>query len=691
MINETDIQIPEWLCSCIDWERDDLKDATFARAWQDGDADAACLGFVRHLRSREKPLMGYTVDYVEQLRASASLAFRKTAEAGVAELLGKSFQTGDHPDGRGTLLGARPEILQIGATRDDFEQYARLVAEGRNMWQQSKIHTIVNILRFLQFVWPLEECTDECLVPLFAFLTTAMRREWESTRKWGEVMLGSNGHNWWACQHGGIWKAGLLFPEFKEFEKFQAFHPTWFEREMSLLFYADGFTRECSVSYHLGTVDLILESVRLAHLNGLSFSQGFYEKLRLAAEVEWKLVQPNGTFPDFGDCHAGENYVAGRLRSNAALHQMPEAKHLAGILQSNKESQFNEMMIQSLHYPSVGENLRPSYDTLVARPPSFLDTALADSGYYAMRTDWSASADYAAIEASARGAVVSSHGQSAIFDLRICSRGRAILTGNGKGPDVSDMTNMDRIWRISNAAHSTATVDGEDHVPIRSIYRFDRVVVPTVEEWRSEEKYAYFSGSHESYERLEKKVPGSRRKLFYLRGDYWILIDRFTAASEDDPHEYQQHFQVGVPVKLSEDGRAVTEGIGGNLLFLPVKGACGDPSLALCPQPLEGYPSPDQLCYTNQTQGSFLFVTLLVPFLDADIPDVEAELVEVFADDRALSSWEATGLKIVINGRQDVYVDLHMHWNLPWECEGFAGVERLFHSFLLPETSHETS
>ena len=680
MNNETEIPITKLLCSSIDWERDDLKETTFARAWQNGNADAAALGFVRHLRSRGEPLMGYSPEYVEQLRSSASPSFREVAEAAVARLLGNSFQTGDHPDGRGTLLGARPEILQVGASREDFEQYALLVAAGREMWQKSRHHTVINILRFLQFVWPLEECTDECLIPLFAFFTAAMQKEWASTRKWGEVMLGSNGHNWWVCQHGGIWKAGLLFPEFKGFEKFQAFHPTWFEREMSLLIYADGFTRECSVSYHIGTIDLFLECVRLAHLNGLSFSSEFYEKLRLSAEVEWKLVQPNGSFPDFGDCHASENYVADRLRSIAALHGLPEAKHLAGILKSNKVSPFGEMMIEDLHYPSVGENLRPAYDALVARAPSFLDTALTESGYYAMRQDWTPTADYAAIEASTRGTVVTSHGQSAVFDLRLCSRGRGILIGNGKGPDVSDMSNMDRIWRISNAAHSTATVDGEDHVPIRSIYRFDRVVVPTVEEWRSEEKYAYFSGSHESYERLEKKVPGSRRKLFYLRGEYWILIDRFTASSQDDAHQYQQHFQVGIPVKLGEGGRAVTEGDGGNLLFLPVEGACGEPSLGPCPQPFEGHPSPDQLCYTNHAQGSFLFATLLVPFLDDNTPEIEAKLVDVFADDRALSSWEVTGLQVDINGRQDVYVDSHMHWNLPWECQGFTGVERLFHS-----------
>ena len=668
------------LCQQIDWERSEIAESAFASEWRRGNAEAAALGFVRYLRARERPHMGYTREYVHQLREHATPEFREQARQQVASLLGKGFQTGPHPDGRGTLLFERPEVLQVGAAHQDFEQYARNVIQGREMWEKSRHHTIVNIARFLQCVWPLEECADECLVPVFAFLVSALPREWASNRTWGEVMLGSNGHNWWVYQHGGLWKIGLLFPELKGCEQFQAFFPTYFEREISLLFHDDGFTRECSVSYHIGTVDGFLDAVRLAHVNGLRFSAGFHEKLRKAAEVEWKLMTPDGTFPDFGDCHASPRYVSDRLRSMAALHGLPEAKYLAEELFPETEKPFGEMRIESLHYPSVGEDLRSVYDELEPRPPESLDTALPISGYYAMRDAWTTSSNYAAIEASARGTIGSSHGHSAVFDLKLHSHGRPILIGNGKGPDVGDMTNLERMWRISNASHSTTTVDGEDHAPIRTIYRFGRVVMPTIEEWRSEEEFVYFSGSHEAYERLEKKVPGSRRKLFYLRNEYWILIDRFTAAGEDDPHTYQQHFQVANPVSLSEEGRALTTADGGNLLFVPVDGADGDASLGPCPHPFEGHPTPSQLCYTRETNGSFLFVTLLVPFLGDDVPEVEARLVEVLADGRALSSWEATGLEIRIGGRTDIYMDTHMHWNLPWRCGGHHGAERLFHS-----------
>ncbi len=71
-------------------------------------------------------------------------------------------------------------------------------------------------------------------------------------------------------------------------------------------------------------------------------------------------------------------------------------------------------------------------------------------------------------------------------------------------------------------------------------------------------------------------------------------------------------------------------------------------------------------------------MTLLAPFTGA-MPQVEACLQDVIADQRVLSPWEATGIEIIIDGG-DVYLDLHMQWNLPWHCAEYSGTARLFHS-----------
>lgn len=665
------------LCERVDWLRPELAGSDFAAAYRAGRVEQAALDFVRYLRRRPTPHMGYTKDYVAQLRAHATPEFREKAASEIATLLGAGFLGGSFPDGRGTLLAVRPEVLQVAATRADFELFGQILTADRHRWNRGATHTIVTILRYLQAAWPLEECPDESLVPALGFLAVMHPVEWAGAKTWDDASHGI-AHNWWVAEFVGNWKASLLFPELAGFAKFQAFFPDNFEREIRLLFQPDGFSREISTAYHIGTVDLFFDLARLAQLNGLYLSAAFHERLRAAAEVEWKLMQPDGNYPAFGDCFDHGPHVLERARSLAAIGGIPESKFLVESLDPARASPFGTMLVESLNYPSVGEDLRPAYDKLPARSPATLDTALPSSGYYVMRQDWTAHADYAAVEASARGLIYTSHGHSAIFDLKLCARGRAILVGNGKGPD--DHGSPPRRWRVSTAAHSAATADGEEHVPLRAIYCFAREVSPVVVDWESAPDYACFHGVHEAYNNLPNPVRSVHRKLFYLRGKYWILIDRFSSGMADAPHTYRQHFQVGVPSHLEAEGRCITEGVGGNLMFVPVAGATGEVTKMPCPFPLDGYPSPDQLCYTQQSAGHGLLITLLVPFVGAVAPTVSVTMAAVRCDDRTLSRHEATGLEIQFGGERHVYVDLHTHWNLPWECSGRHGHRMMAHS-----------
>ena len=666
------------VCECVDWRRPELADTAFAGAYRDGDALAGALGLVRYMRERGKPDLGYSAEYVARLRESAPPGLRERARQTVTRLRGVSFLGGSWADGRETLLCARPEELQLGAGEEDFTAFAGIVADAREQWGTGKQHTAGNIARFLQSVWPLEECPDETLLPLFAFLVVQFGREWAGARTWHEASLGTSGHNWWVAEFGRMWQIGLFFPEFRGFARLRALFPTFFEREMRILIAPDGFTREASVSYHTGTSDLFLDVVRVAQRNGLELSGEFHNRLRAMYDVEWKLMTPDGNHPAFGDCFNLPGYEFDRMPSIAAILGIPQAKYIAECMDPASGLSAERMLLETLHYPSVGEDLWPAYDRVQPLAPTTVDTALVDSGYYVMRQDWTTRSDYAALEAAPKGNLVTSHGHGCIFDLRLYSRGRPILIANGKGPCGSP--EPERTWRHESMSHSVAVVDGEQHVPLRSVYRFANVVLPVVDAWVSEPEFAYFSGVHEAYERLEKKVSGSRRKLFYLRGKYWILTDRFTPVSPDDTHTYQQRFQLGVPSRIEEGGRVVTEGEGGNLLFVPVEGVGGEVGCEPIPYPLADHPRPDQLTYTREVRGNALLVTLLVPFEDGNVPDVEVKLSEGVADERVVDPWEVTGLDITIDGERHVYVDQHMQWNLPWRCGGHEGADRLFHS-----------
>ena len=100
----------------IDWARPELARSAFGKAYRSGDAVTAALGFIRYLRQRKKPFIGYTARYVEQLRRNATPAYRKHARKIIRQLVNVPFMGGDWPDGRGTLLSARPDEIQVGAT-----------------------------------------------------------------------------------------------------------------------------------------------------------------------------------------------------------------------------------------------------------------------------------------------------------------------------------------------------------------------------------------------------------------------------------------------------------------------------------------------------------------------------------------------------------------------------------------------
>jgi hypothetical protein len=299
-----------------------------------------------------------------------------------------------------------------------------------------------------------------------------------------------------------------------------------------------------------------------------------------------------------------------------------------------------------------------------------------------MRREWSRRADYCLIDAGARGNVVTSHDHAALFNLELFAHGSPVLLDNcsghyGWGPD--------RQWRKSSASHNVATVDDEPHVKPKDEWRWAAGVQPVVDAWLTTDRYAYFSGAHEAYSQLEKPV-ASRRKLFYLRGGYWILIDRFNTA-RDANHTYRLHFNPRAGAVMLDDGRVITTGAArtgptpaGNLLIVPVPGLAGDADLRPNPHPLDGYDNPDTLTYTKTATGNMLLATLLVPFLGDAVPKVQVTPLPVSCADEAVTPFEVTALEVVVNGRRGVYVDQHMYWTLPWVAGGCSGDARVFHS-----------
>lgn len=670
----------ERLCGLVEWSRVGGEAAALRRR---DDFEAAALALVKRLRARKKPTLGVERAHVRRLREAA------TAEARAAALKAvEAYRFDSGIEGIAFCRSLPAETWQVGGTTAQFERLTKLMLDDEPRWGHWHHQTIYRLFDFVQSCWAIDECPDRFFVPALCWMRAEAEHSWSESRTWHEAVLGTAGHNWWSFEFCGLVKTAICFPEFRGVERFLGLWPTYWERELSLTLGADGYSAEQSMSYHIALVEPLTATTMLARMNGLKIPASVSAGLRRCADINWRLVAPDGTLPAFGDYKGGPGIA--RMRDCAAVFGIGESKYVADKLDPPVRGEvcreFPGMLPARTMFGSVGGDRLARYRRVRAKRPASVDTALRAAGLYAMRDDWSPSANCVVIEAAPKGFVVNSHGHTSLLNFTLHAHGTPILIDSEYSWE-SDPDSRKSYWRVGSFSHNVATVDGEHQLPIRGMFRWNQVVTPTVDDFISEKRFAYFSGVHEAYERLENKVTASRRKLFMLRDGYWILIDRFTASSREHAHEYTQHFQVAPPSEFGAEGRLVTKGSAGNLMIVPARPLPGDgdyapPQAAIepCPVPNDAGPNPWHVTYTRRTQGHGLFVSVLVPFVGARPPKVEARLLGVEADGRTLSPWEATGLEVRVDGRRDVYVDQHMIWTLPWRAGGKRGRGRVFHS-----------
>jgi hypothetical protein len=263
-----------------------------------------------------------------------------------------------------------------------------------------------------------------------------------------------------------------------------------------------------------------------------------------------------------------------------------------------------------------------------------------------------------------------------LFHFILYSRGEPMLVDSEAGWQYDSSPEH---YRQTAQAHNVATVDGKGHMGLRRVFRFERSVTPVVDDWQTLPEMSYLSTVHEAYAGIG--VTGTRRKFFYRRGRYWLLLDRFAADRGADAHVYRQHFHFEhMAERWGRSGLISVSPSGAGLLMIPLSEGMEPEPVTACPWPEEGCRNPWVTGYRLDRAGSGIMGVLMVPFAKGRPPEVDVRPVGVEADGRVLSPLEATGLAITVDGETDTHVDLHTPWDLPWQANGFSGTGRLFNS-----------
>ena len=325
---------------------------------------------------------------------------------------------------------------------------------------------------------------------------------------------------------------GILLPEFNAAERWRQTGEEILLAELDRHVLADGVYFEQSSYYHRYTVEIYLHLYLLLEANQQPVSEKLAQKLVALLDHLLYITRPDGTSPLFGDDDGGKLVMfderplddfRSTLATAAVLFKRADYKYVAE--EATEES-----------FWLLGPRRLDEFDRLTSQCPSETSRDFPVGGYYLMRDGWSKAANYMLIDCGPLGGLKCGHAHADVLSFDLAAHGRTLLVDPGTYTYTGSKT--DRDYFRSSEAHNTLTVDGESSSIPLGPFSWQSVANAKVLEWSSKPGFDFFSGTHDGYLRLLSPVT-HRRDILFLKGDYWILVDRIKS---DGTHEYALPF-----------------------------------------------------------------------------------------------------------------------------------------------------
>ncbi len=351
----------------------------------------------------------------------------------------------------------------------------------------------------------------------------------------------------------GLFYLGTLLPEFGRARRWRTLGRDIMLRELDRHVRPDGVYFEQASYYQRYTADFYTHLLLLLRANGEPVAEALGQKLVSLLDHLRDITRPDGSTPLYGDDDGGRLVMLderGRddfrptLALGALIFNRPDYKFVAG-------GATEEML-----WLAGAAGLR-AFDELDARPPAHESRAYPDGGYYVMRDGWSPDSNYLLIDCGLHGALRHGHAHADALSFDLAARGRTLLVDPGTYTYTGSAPLRDHFR--SSPAHNTLSVDGESSSVPDGAFSWRHVAQTAPLAWASRERFDYFEGRHDGYERLASPVTHARAVLF-LKGDYWVIRDRVETAGE---HAYQLHFHFAPDahpsIEAEGEARAVRE------------------------------------------------------------------------------------------------------------------------------------
>jgi hypothetical protein len=424
-----------------------------------------------------------------------------------------------------------------------------------------------------------------------------------------------------------IFLVAVTFPELRSADWFLEFSKQKLLENMREDLLPDGVHRELSTDYHHTVLKNYLRFRGLALLNDIALPAACDELLKQAIEFSYYVHKSDGFTPAIND---GDSNSYLPLLKKAYTYYPDE--YLRYVISKGAEG----------------------------TPPAQRSRGFTDSGYYVLRSDWSAKpyeeALYLFFDCAALG--FGSHGHYDALNFEMAAYGHSLIVDPGRytySEQSADGVNWRRYFK-GTAAHNTVVVDCLDQIPYRCERPIDPEPVASMKHFISTPGFDYLHGQVISHQ-----YPVTHeRMIFFMLPEYWIVTDRLLAK---DNHNYDLYFHL--TSRAQEKVNIVSNEVchvihSPNLLVAQAYSANTEIAIE------QGYVSPEYgikydapiIKFSKQQVGTTVFNTVLYPFKD-EPPVIRVTHLAIYQDGRLCEPSEASALQISLKTTKGSFEDYY--------------------------------
>lgn len=314
---------------------------------------------------------------------------------------------------------------------------------------------------------------------------------------------------------------------------------------------SDGVSREQSLGYHCFVLDFYLQVVALARRLGESVPVVIESRLTAMLAFLARMLGCGGAVPQIGD---GDDGIAlpfpGRVDG---ARQRAESLLAAGAQLFDRPGWYPDTTdCALLSYWLLGGTVGAAHLITAGRERRAAGLTVLDDGGYAIfeaATDDGRSRQLVFDVGGLGYLPNAAHEHADALSILIRVNRTLVLADPGTGTYTGSASVRDT-FRGTNA-HNTVTIDDLDQADMLDTFKWVNPVTTELVGSSSSAEFDHVAAEHDGYERLRRPIR-HRRDVFFVRPDYWIVVDRLTGRGR---HRVARrfHFPPDVQITMPEE------------------------------------------------------------------------------------------------------------------------------------------